>query len=309
MSEVTVPITSPLSSTRTVGSLIEETKQHLHTGARESRNKLSSAITSLDTNLNFTFDLARIGPGARISVDLEDMHVWSVASQSAVVERGQYGSMTDSHAANAMVFVDSRYTPAEIYRELSNVILSLPGLGVYQMLTVDLTFDASVNGYDLSGVTNLLEIYAVYYDTGVRSEWRRVENYTYAPSLPATAFPSTNALFIYDGGIQNRTVRVQYRAKTFPITSLNDNVNLLGVPDSAIDLLPLGAAINLVAGTEIRRNDLTTQGDTRRPGEVPAGAALRSNLGLVDRFTKRLQQEVDNLYALYPPLQPRIWNW
>lgn len=310
MTDIVVDLGSPsLGSPAVVSALIERTKQHLNTGGRETRNKLANSINSVEEGIILSFDPARVAPGSRLSIDLEDMHIWTSAGTSAVVQRGQYGSVQASHAAGATVFVDARYTPFEIFRELQNVLAALPGMGLYRMQTVDLTYSSALDGYDLTSVSNFLEIYEVYYDTGLRSNWRKVENYTYAPDMPAGSFPSTRALFIFDGGIQNRTIRVKYRAKFTPIASINDDVTSLGLPASAVDLLPLGAAINLVAGSEIRRNDITTQGDTRRPSEVPAGAALRSNLGLSDRFNQRLRQEVDDLYAQYPPLQPRIWNF
>lgn len=312
MTDLSPDIVVPSFVTPVVSSsdLIERTKQYLHTGSRENRNRTTSALNDTETGVDVQYDLARIGPGARISVGLEDMYVWSAAGNSAEVERGQFGSVATSHSSGTMVFVDPRYSPSEIFRELQNTLTALPGLGVYRMLTVDLTFDPSVGGYDLTAVGDaFLEVYEIYYDTGVREEWRKVENWTFAPLMPTSSFPSSRVLFMYDGGVSNRTIRVKYRARFEPLLTLEDTADTLGLPSTSLDLLPLGAAVNLTTGTEIRRNDLTTQGDTRRPGEVPAGAALRSNLGLAQQFRDRVREEADNLFSVYPPLQPRIWNW
>lgn len=300
-----VPPTAP-----TVSFLLDRTKQYLLTGQRESRNRLSNAVNAAETSLTFTFDLGRIASGARVCIDLEDMYVWTVAAQTAEVERGQFGSTADLHDAGSMVFVDPRYSNSEIFRALQNTFVALNGMGLWQMLSVDLTYDPSIDGYDLTGTSSSwIEEYQVLYDTGIRGNWRRVENFIVHQTMPTSDFPSARSITIFDGGVANRTIRVQYRAKFSPITALDNDVTALGLPYSALDLLPLGAAIRLTSGTEIRRNDITSQGDTKRPSEVPAGAALRSNLGLQGQFQSLLKAEVDNLSAQYPPLAHNIWNW
>ena len=60
---------------------------------------------------------------------------------------------------------------------------------------------------------------------------------------------------------------------------------------SAYDLPPLGAAINLMAGREIKRNFTDDQGDVRRAVEVPAGAVAASANGLKQKRQLRINTE------------------
>ena len=73
-----------------------------------------------------------------------------------------------------------------------------------------------------------------------------------------------------------------------------------GLQASAYDLPPLGAAIRLMSGREIKRNFTETQGDSRRATEVPAGAVQQSSTGLKLLRAQRIVAECARLNSLYP---------
>ena len=79
----------------TVGALINQTRNdYLRTGQPEVRNKLNGAISDSAETLTFSRPLNALSTGSRISIGLEDMHVWSVdgAALTADVDRGEYGA-------------------------------------------------------------------------------------------------------------------------------------------------------------------------------------------------------------------------
>ena len=82
--------------------------------------------------------------------------------------------------------------------------------------------------------------------------------------------------------------------------ALSTNVSVTGLQPSATDLPPIGAAIRLMAGREIKRNFTESQGDTRRSTEVPPGAIAQSANGLARLRQTRIAAEAARLHALYP---------
>lgn len=295
----------------TVASLLAECRNdYLMTGAREARNTLSVAVTdTTSTTYAFSLDMAGIARGTRISVDLEDSYVYGVSSSAAIVSRGDFGSTAATHSTGAVVTVNPRFSDAQILRAFNHELqrLSAPALGVYQMKSVDVTFNAAISGYDLTSVTNVLDIYKLAYkDTGSARDWPVIPRagWQYLPNLSTSEFASGKAIFIREGGWPGNPIRVWYKAPfTASLAATTDDVlSVTGLHTEAHDILALGAAIRLSAGREVRRNFDESQGDTRRASEVPAGANLGANRGLQQQFQLRVREEASRLQLMYPPV-------
>jgi hypothetical protein len=95
-------------------------------------------------------------------------------------------------------------------------------------------------------------------------------------------------------------VRVVYRSVFTMPSTVYANVSSTNLLPSAYDLPPLGAAIRLMEGREIKRSFTEGQGDTRRAGEVAPGAILQSARGLQQMRAQRIAAEAAKLDALYP---------
>ena len=122
-------------------------------------------------------------------------------------------------------------------------------------------------------------------------------------NAPTSDFPSGNALFIYGSAQSGNAVRVLYKGNFTTLNSLSSGVRLSGLPDSAWDLPPMGAAVKLMASREIKRNLTESQGDTRRASEVQAGAVANSYRGLAAIRASRIAAERARLDAQYPTLK------
>lgn len=292
----------------TVASVMEQTKRWLFTGGREQRNKLTSTIANNATSATLTYAMGGIAAGAKISMDLEDMHVWAVsgvtAGSTATIERGQYGSTAASHTAGAIVFVNPKFSNFEIFTELNNELAALSAAGIYQAATVDLTYNPAYQAYDLTSVTAAEDILALSYES-LTGEYVPLQNWRLQRDLPTGDFPSGFALTITDYVDPGQTVRVAYRSPLTAVTTTTDDVTTLaGLPSTAVDLLAMGTALRLSASREVRRNFTEAQGDTRRATEVPAGANNAAPAGLRQQYITRLAQEVGNLKRRYPPKRP-----
>jgi hypothetical protein len=110
------------------------------------------------------------------------------------------------------------------------------------------------------------------------------------------------ALFLYDtwAGATGDRLHLSYR-KGFNTLSNSFSTKIsTGIPASAWDIPPIGAAISLMAGREIKRSFVETQGDSRRATEVSAGASTQSVNALRLLRQQRITAEKQRLDGFYP---------
>lgn len=284
---------------------------YLLTGQREPRNVLNSAPDTDDTTLTLLHSVKGAQEGARLSIGFEDTYVVSSdpGPKTVVVIRAQFGSTAAAHAVGDTVWVNPKWSQAQILRAVNAELDSLSGQGLFQMATKDLTFSSPVAGYDLDGVTpdDVIDIYEVRGDApGPQRSWQPIEQWTLVRDASATDFPSGLGLILHEPGHPGFTVRVTYKKRFAQVTAadaatdLSDASTSAGLDREAHDLLALGAAIRLVAGAEVRRSQLSAQPDTRRSDDVPPGATLQSVTGLVKKRDERLREERARLARRYP---------
>lgn len=287
----------------TAAELVQRTETHLLGSINEKRNRLDAALGDTTTStVVLTYDAGPIAQGARIEIDAEEMYVWAVNGQSVTVERGFNGSTAATHDDNAHVIVNPRYPRHVILRALNDDLadLSSPSNGLYKLSTVDLTYSPAHDGYDLTDVTNLVGILDVTYEEPARRDWTPIAGWRLRRDLPTSDFASGNAIFL-PYGFPGATVRVRYKAGFSSITYTTADVEATsGLPSSAIDIPPLGAAARLVAGREVPRNQIESQPATRRADEVPPGAIANSARALLAFRQQRIADEASRLSSQTP---------
>jgi hypothetical protein len=292
----------------TAADLIATTqKRYLRGGAQPQKNKLAANYTAGSSSLTFTYDLRGIQAGATLSIGLNVFYVWSVdtTTKTAVVDGGQDGSTDANALAGATVYVNAGYSDFEVFTALNEDIASLsaPSNGLFKVGTVQFTFSSASVGYDLAGVTDLQQILEVRYaepDSYGRTPRLDTKDYRLERNTTVGEYSSTFSLKLLRGGYPGRTVTVLYRTGFTQLAATTDNLTVTGLPTTAYDLPPMGAALRLLVGREIRRNDITSQGDTRRAEEVGPGAEAASWRGLAGMRAQRINEEVSKLQAQYP---------
>lgn len=293
----------------TVADVLAECRNdYLMTGTQEARNTLNGAVNGAVTTFTFTYDLRGIDVGAKVSVDLEDCYVYanSGSAKTATVGRGDFGSTAATHADGATVYVAPRFTNTQILRAVNHELqaLSSPANGLFQMKTVDVTYSPAVDGYDLTAVTDVIDIHDVRYQAiGPEQEWPVIDRtlWEHGRNLPVGTFASGQAVFVRGYVDPGRTIRVRYRAPFTVLAAVTDNVlTVAGLHAEAHDILSLGAGIRLTAGREIHRNFDEAQANTRRSAEVPPGANLGANRGLQMLYQSRVRQEASRLGVMFP---------
>lgn len=290
-----------------VSDWVAKTRGYILNGIQEERNKLSAAYSKGDTTLTFQYPLGGIQPGARISAGLNTFYVWEVAGNTATVSAGEDGATDQDLDSGTIVRVRPRFTDHEILDAVNDDLrdLSSPYNGLFAMNEVEFTYESAYTGFELDA-PDLIQVYEVRYeDVGSFRDWPRMASTSYrvVQNAPTSDFPSGTAIFIYGEAEAGNAVRVLYKANFTTLNSLSSGVRISGLPDSAWDIPPMGAAIKLMASREIKRNLTESQGDTRRANEVQAGALANSYRGLAAIRASRIAAERSRLDAQYPTLK------
>lgn len=292
----------------TCASLINETRRYLLPTAREGMNLLSGSHTAVTTTFTFANDVAAITAGSTLAVDLELVYVWSVntAARTAVVQRAMQGSTGATHADQALVTINPRFSDFSILQALNADLddLSSPSNGLYQVpAVIEFTYQPQIVGYDLTGINaNWISILTVRYDTpGPWKEWPELRHYQVKKNQDTTDFASGTAIMLYDQAYPGRDVRVTYSAPfTHFSTTADDATTVAGLTATMTDIPPLGAAARLASVRETQRNQFESQGDARRAGEVPPNAQLAGATSLMRTRTARIKAEAARLNNNYP---------
>jgi len=291
----------------TTADLIATAKHLLLSGQRPTLNKLAANTAPGAGTLAFANEVTGIRADAYLQVGLEVFYVWTVdvAGRTATVEPAQEGSTAAAHDTGDVVTVNPRFPDHTILAGLNDCIRSLssPSLGLYQVGTVDLSYVATAGGYDLTGVTDLLDIVDIRLHRGsaTSKDWPRIDGWDLSRGVNTTDFPSGLALFLSAYGEVGSDIRVRYRSGFSALTTLATDVTTTGLPVTALDIPPLGAAIRLVHPREIKRNQTEAQGDGRRAGEVGPGSVAGSVNALERDYYRRISEEAARLAASNPP--------
>jgi hypothetical protein len=290
---------------------IEGTRFRLMSGHQEQLNRLDSAYVAGSGTMSFDFDIAGIRQGTVLSVGTSTFYVWEASTtlKSATVQGSWDGTTDQDWPAGTVVRVAPRFTDAQILRALNEDIndLSSPASGLFQIGTTELTYDSALVGYDLSLAPNMISPIELRVENpGSFKEWTRIPSHKYrivkgAPT-GEEGFDSGLALFLYDmwAGSTGDRLHLTYRKGFNNLSNSFSTKIATGVPASAWDLPPIGAAISLMAGREIKRSFVESQGDSRRAAEVTGGKSTESVIALQRLRQQRITSEKQRLDGFYP---------
>ncbi len=292
----------------TAQTWIDETRDLLLTDYVEEQATLAGALDASSTSVSFGLPSAIVGgvvAGATIEIGTELMYVFSVSDAGlATVKRGFKGSAAAAHADGDLVTVNPKFPAYQILDSLNHELrdLSSPQNGLFQIKTVDLTFNAAQDGYDLVGVTDdILSIYQVTYtDPGTEASEPEITEYVLRRDRDLTAFPSGYGLILHSDAWPGEGVRVLYKTGFDALTDAATALSTTGLHSEAYDLPVLGAALRLMSSRPIRREFFDEQGSSRVADEVPPGAVSASMRDLRALRLERINAETTRLHGQYP---------
>lgn len=286
----------------TAGDLIDRSVQQLLAGTVEERNKLASPIDSDDTTLTLTYNLGSLRENTVFEIGTELFYVWeaNTSNKTLTVERGYGGTTATSHTAGSIITVNPRFPRHHVLTGLNSDLadLSSPMNGLFQVKTVDISYNGSDRMVNLTNVTSIIDLHDVRYRF-LTDDYPIIRNVRLLRDMPTSDFASGFAL-AFDSYVRSGTVRVIYKAPYTPFASESTTVSSIGASSEIEDLLVLGTQIRLMAGREVKRNFTESQGDTRRGDEVPAGAVGNSINNLLRLRRDRITAEAARLNRQYP---------
>ena len=290
----------------TAQTWIDETKNLLLTDYVEECDTLGTDLNTTETTVNFTHDTPGIVPGAIIEIGTELMYVFSVnaSTNDATVRRGFRGTTAASHTALDLVTVNPKF-PAQLVLNAVNdelADLSSPQNGLYQMKTVEFTYNIAQDGYNLTGVTDdILAVYQVTYtDDGSEDTEPVLPAWSLRRDRNTASFASGYALVLHDDANSGQKVRVQYKTGFTALAATSTALSTVGLHTEAYDLPTIGAALRLMSTRPVRREFIDEQGSSRRADEVPAGAISASMRDLRALRETRINAEAARLDQQYP---------
>lgn len=286
----------------TAGNLVDRTVQLLLAGTVEERNKIASSLDASTTSVPIEYSLGSLREQTVFQVDAELMYIWeaNTGTKTLTVERGFGGTTAATHADGAIVTVNPRFPRSQVLQALNDELadLSSPMNGLFQMKTVDLSYNGSDRMINLAGISTLIDVYDVRWRY-LSDDYPVVRNYRLMRNMPTSDFGTGLALSL-DEDVMSSTIRVIYKDAYTPFSTEASTLASTGAGTEIADLLVLGAQIRLIAGREIKRNFTESQGDTRRADEVPAGAMNASVTNLLRLRRDRIQAEAARLNRQYP---------
>lgn len=293
----------------TAAQLITRTHRQLLSGVVEERNKLVSSLNTTSTSVALTYEVGGIRAGAVIEINAEQMYVWAVdeSTKTATVERAFNGTTASSHAANTIVVVNPRFPRNQILEAINDEMadLSSPMHGLFQVKVLDIEYNPSNRQTNLPAVSDIMDIIEVRYRYK-SDDYKKINDVKLIRDLPTKDFGSAMALQV-DSNIPASDVRLVYKSPFSRLATENDDLQVVaGYPQSAEDILVMGAQIRLMSPREIKRNFTESQGDTRRSDEVPPGAVSNSITNLLRLRRDRITAEAAKLTRKYPTFLQRV---
>ena len=286
----------------TAGNLVDRTAQNLLAGTVEERNKIASSIDDSTTSIVCTYPLGSLREHTVFQLGTELIYVWesNTSTKTLTVERGFGGTTAAAHDSGAIAIVSPKFPRWQILQALNDELadLSSPMNGLFQMKTVDISYNGSDRMVNLTGITSMIDVYDVRWRY-LSDDYPVVRRYRLMRDMPTTDFASGYVLTL-DEPVMSSTIRVIYKDKYTPFSTEASTLTSTGASSELADLLVLGAQIRLLASREVKRNFIESQGDTRRSDEVPAGAMNASVTNLLRLRRDRIQAEAARLNRQYP---------
>lgn len=297
----------------TLGQMIDEVLINLsgYTYQQDRSTYLRTAVSTLTSpstapTILSLGDTSNVGKGV-LEVDEELMWIDSfdrVANTATVSPygRGYLGTVAATHAADAKVTISPIF-PRYVIKKAINDTIRAMGSSLLSVKQTTFTFNAAINTYEFEnlGIENILTM--SWQDTGPSKEWIRIKRWDFDPLADVDTWGSgSQTVTIYDWITPGRTVKVMYAT---PPTAMDSNSDVFttttGYPESARDIVILGAAYRLLAYLDpARAGQISPQAD-ETDGKRPYGASASATKQLFALYSQRLNEEVATQQNQYPP--------
>lgn len=287
----------------TIQDLVADVRRRVYGSMTENVNLIQASASAGQTSIQLELGVDGIQKGMLLSSGLNVWFVKGVYSttNTVFVIPGYDGSPQSAVAPGDMVYVRPRMTDWFAFNALNDVMrrLSSPENGLYRIGTWVADVDATYQTYPVptaaQGMTNILRVR--WRVPGTTDVWTDLPDRMWRWMYSA----NQNVIRILRNIPSGTEVEFTYKAPFTLATALDDDpVADCGLSESMLDIPALGAAAMLLRTTEARRTQVQTQGDSRRPEEVPVTANSSIASQLDREFRARVQEEMARLVTRIP---------
>jgi hypothetical protein len=287
----------------TAGALINRVSRQLLSGTIEERNKLATTVTSSDTSIVMSYDLAGLRTGSVFEIDSELMYVWVAesGSKTLTVERGYLGTTAAAHTAGALAILNPRFPQQQLLDSFNQELddLSSPSNGLFRVVTASVDYNGADRQVNLTSATTIIDLIDVRLRY-LASDYPVLRGVRLSRDLPTSDFASGFAL-TFDEVSMAGTLRVRYKAPFVRASTTSSDVqSVCLMPINMEDIVEMGVMARMLAVREVKRNFIESQGDTRRSDEVPAGSISNSVTNILRLRRDRIIAEASKLARQYP---------
>ncbi len=288
----------------TYADLINETALSLmgYTGRQDQATYLTAGITS--TALSFLVQDGTVLTRGLVEIDSELLWVDSFdrTTNTATVApygRGFRNTIAVSHASGSRVTITPSYPRSVIARNVDQAIDAIyPDLfGTYY---TTFPFIASRTTYALP--QEAIDVMGISWQTiGPSKEWLPIRHYRVDRMANPLVWGTGKTLSVSDGIIPGRTIMVTYTKKPTALQYETDDFTSSGLPDSAREVIVLGAAYRTAAYLDLGRVPTAAAEADAMGAANPIGSATNISRYIYQMYQQRLQIEVRRQQEQFPP--------
>lgn len=284
--------------------IINETALALtgYTNRQDQATYLTSAMGATD----LTFQVADGTVLTRGLVEIDDELIWvdkfDRTTNTATIPaygRGFRDTVATTHTTGTRVTITPSF-PRSVIRRNINLAIDAVYPDLFGVYYTTFTFQAAVTTYVLPD--EAVDVLAVSWRTiGPSKEWLPVRHYRVDRTANPLVWNSGKTISIREGIIPGRPVMVTYTKKPTTLQYDNDDFSMTGLPESAREVLVLGAAYRTAMYLDFGRVPaLTAEADSMGQSN-PIGSAVNIGRAIQNLYQQRLQIEIRRLEAQFPP--------
>lgn len=213
--------------------------------------------------------------------------------------RGYMGTTPSPHAENARVILTPTFPVNMISQAINDTINSLyPKL--FQVASTTFTFNAAQIAYPLPD--DARDVLFISWQTpGPSKEWLPVNHWRIDRMANVASFNTNKTVNLYEKIVPGRTVQVYYSTIPSNLTNGSDDfAGVTGLPQSARDVVTLGAAYRLLSYVDTGRINLSSAEADLADTKLPSTAGASASKYVFALYQQRLQEESTKLQDRFP---------
>jgi len=288
----------------TFADIIDETTLSLtgYTNRQDQATYLTAALTS--TALTFTVADGTVLTRGIVEIDEELIWVDSFDRTTNIATIPSYGrgfrnTEPAPHTVGTRVTIAPSF-PRSVIRK--NINLAIDGVypDLFGTYYTTFTFQAARTTYTLP--QEAIDVIGASWQTiGPSLEWLPIRHYRMDKMANPLTWNSGKTVSIREGIIPGRTVMVTYTRKPLQLQFDTDDFSQTGLPESAREVIILGAAYRTAAYLDMGRVPAATAEADSQQSNDPIGSAANISRYMYQLYQQRLQVEVRRLQEQFPP--------